>query len=96
MFLIAACAQFNLATAQIDAKNESKMGIKVASNDETRCKKDVAQYTEALQFVRQSAGEQLSTKVMSNYVPLDQLNQVVATSGVCAAAQLLRDKKALR
>lgn len=96
VFLIAACAHFHSATAQIDTKNESKMGIKVASNDETRCKKDVAQYTETVQFVRQSAGEQVSAKVMSNYVPLDQLNQVVASSGVCAAAQLLRDKKALR
>ena len=92
IFLIASCAHIQSATAQIDTKN----GIKVASNDDARCRKNVAQYTETLQFVRQSAGEQLSAKVMSSYVPLDQLNQVVSNSGYCAGEQLLRDKKALR
>ena len=92
IFLLAACAHINSATAQIDTKN----GIKIASNDDTRCKKNVAQYTQTLQFVRQSAGEQVSAKVMSNYVPLEQLNQVVNSSGFCAGEQLLRDKKALR
>jgi hypothetical protein len=90
--LIAACTHINWATAQTDTKNS----IKIASNDDTRCKKNVVQYTETLQFVRQSAGEQVSAKVMSNYVPLEQLNQVVNTSGFCAGEQLLRDKKALR
>ena len=81
-----------MATAQTDTKNT----IKTASNDDARCKKNVIQYSEALQFVRQSAGEQVSSKVMGNYVPLDQLNQVVSSSGYCAGEQLLRDKKALR
>ena len=92
IFLIAVCAHINLATAQTDTKNT----IKTASNDDARCKKNVIQYSEALQFVRQSAGEQVSSKVMGNYVPLDQLNQVVSSSGYCAGEQLLRDKKALR
>ena len=92
ILLVAACAHINSATAQIDTKH----GIKIASNDDTRCKKNVAQYTQTLQFVRQSAGEQVSAKVMSNYVPLEQLNQVVNSSGFCAGEQLLRDKKALR
>ena len=90
--LIAFSAHINSATAHIEINN----GIKVASNDDARCRKNVAQYTETLQFVRQSAGEQLSAKVMSSYVPLDQLNQVVSSSGYCAGEQLLRDKKALR
>ena len=92
IFLIAACTHINSAVAQIDTKN----GIKIASNDDARCRKSVTQYTETLQFVLQSAGEQVSAKVMSSYVPLEQLNQVVSSSGVCAGEQLLRDKKALR
>ena len=92
IFLIAACTHIHSATSQIDTKN----GIKVASNDDARCKKNVMQYTEAVQFVRQSAGEQVSSKVMGNYVPLEQLNQVVSSSGYCAGERLLRDKKALR
>jgi hypothetical protein len=60
--LIAACTHINWATAQTDTKNS----IKIASNDDTRCRKNVVQYTETLQFVRQSAGEQVSAKVMSS------------------------------
>ena len=92
IFLIAFCTHAQSATAQIDVNN----GIKIAVNDDARCKKSVAQYTETLQFVRQSAGDQLGAKVMSSYVPLDQLNQVVNSLGYCAGEQLLRDKKALR
>ena len=95
-FLIASCAHFNLAVAQNDIKVDSKSSLKVAGLDDSRCKKVVAQYTETLQFLRQSAGEQVSAKVMSSYVPIDQLNQVVSTAGPCAGAQLLRDKKAPR
>ena len=92
IILVAACTNFHSATAQIDNKN----GVKIASNDDARCKKSVNQYTETFQFLRQSAGEQMSAKVMSNYVSLEQLNQVVSNSGHCAGEQLLRDKKALR
>lgn len=92
IFSIAFCTHAQSATTQIDVKN----GIKIAINDDPRCKKNVAQYIETLQFVRQSAGDQLGAKVMSSYVPLDQLNQVVSSSGYCAGEQLLRDKKALR
>ena len=90
--LVAAYAHINWAMAQTDTNNS----IKVVSNDDTRCRKNVVQYTETLKFVRQSAGEQVSVNVMSSYVPLEQLNQVVSNSGYCAGEQLLRDKKALR
>ena len=92
IFLIAVFTRTHSAIAQIDTKNS----IKVASNDDVRCKKNVTQYTETLRFLRQSAGEQVSSKVMGNYVPLEQLNQVVSSSGYCAGEQLPRDKKALR
>ena len=92
MILVAACTHFQSAAAQMDSKN----GTKIASNDDARCKKNVTQYTETLQFLRQSAGEQVSSKVMGNYISLEQLNQVVSNSGHCAGEQLLRDKKALR
>ena len=96
VFLAAACTQMMAFAAPNDLKNEAKPAVKIASIDDARCKKDVTQYTETLQFVRQSAGEQVSAKVMSSYVPIDQLNQVVSSAGYCAGAQLLRDKKALR
>ena len=94
--LIAVSACISTLAAPNDIKNDSKNGVKLAGNDDTRCKKEVTQYTETLQFVRQSAGEQVSAKVMSSYVPLDQLNQLVSSAGYCAGSQLLRDKKALR
>ena len=96
IFLVVSCAHITAFAALNDAKNELKNATKFAVEDDARCKRDVAQYIKTLQFVRQSAGEQVSAKVMSNYVPLDQLNQLVSSGGHCAAAQLLRDKKALR
>ena len=73
-------------------KNE----VKVAGVDDVRCKKEVNQYIEALQFVRQSAGEEVGARVMNNYVAVGQLNQLVSSSGYCAGAQLLREKRATR
>ncbi len=82
----------SLAAAPYDAKND----VKTASLDDARCKKEVSQYREALHFVRQSAGDQVSTRVMNNYVSVGQLDQLVADSGHCAGAQLLREKRANR
>ena len=90
--LIVACA----AAAASSAPNDSKNEVKVASLDDARCKKEVTQYRDALQFVRQSAGDKVSAKVMDNYVAMDQLNQLVSSSGYCAGAQLLREKRANR
>lgn len=64
--------------------------------DDARCKKEVNQYVEAVQFVSQSAGDEVGAKVMNNYVTVGQLNQLVSNNGYCAGAQLLREKRALR
>jgi len=88
LVLIAVCA----CSASAAGKNE----VKVVALDETQCKKEVTQYVDALQFVRQSAGEQMSDKVMKNYVGIEQLKQTAANSGPCAAAQLLREKRATK
>lgn len=92
LLLIAACTSAAGATAQ----NDSKYEFKVVNLDDTRCKKEVAQYIGALQFVRQSAGDSVSNKVMNNYVDVEQLTQVVSRSGYCAGATLLREKGANR
>ena len=92
IILIATCSNSVWAAGQNDLKNE----VKVASLDDARCKKEVAQYIDTLQFVRQSAGEMVSTKVMNNYVGVEQLTQVVSRSGYCAGATLLREKGANR
>ena len=90
--LLAACALVPAARGQ----NEPRRITNIAVNDDARCKKEVNQYVDVLQFVRQSAGEHVSAKVMNNYVPQNQLNQLISGSGYCAAAQLLRDKRATR
>jgi hypothetical protein len=92
VLLIAASATNTWAAGTIYTKPE----VKVASVDDARCKKEVSQYIEALQFVRQSAGDEVGTKVMNNYVAVEQLNQLVSSSGYCAGAQLLREKRATR
>ena len=89
---MAICTLNVWAASPWDAKTE----IKVAAADDARCKREVSQYIEALQFVRQSAGDELGAKVMNNYVALGPLNQLVSSSGYCAGAQLLREKRATR
>lgn len=93
----------NLATALIliaaytgSASAAGKNDVKVVTLDDAQCKKEVTQYVDALQFVRQSAGDQISDKVMKNYVEIEQLKQTSANSGPCAAAQLLREKRATK
>ncbi len=72
--------------------------VKVAQLDANTplCKKELAQYTETLRFLRSSAGEQIASRVASGYVSEAELDKVVAASGPCAATQLLREKKAFR
>ena len=92
LFLLAACVNAAAAPSQNDFRND----LRVVNLDDARCKKEVAQYIDALQFVRQSAGDMVSTKVMNNYVGVEQLTQVVSRSGYCAGATMLREKGANR
>jgi hypothetical protein len=50
-------------------------------------KRSVAQHTETRQFVRQSAGDHVSAKVMSNDVPIEPLHQVASNSGLLTFRQ---------
>ena len=86
------------ATAPLAAPPSTnvKVDFQVAVSDDARCRKEVAQYKDALQFVRQSAGEQVGAKVMNNYVAMDQLDAMVFRGGYCAGAQMLRSKGAAR
>ncbi len=92
LLLIAVGTQNTWAAGTFDSKPD----VKVASVDDARCKKEVSQYIGAMQFVRQSAGDEMGARVMNNYVPVGQLNQLVSSSGYCAGAQLLREKRATR
>ena len=80
----------------MSALSEPKFAAKTDANIEARCKKEVMQYLDALQFVRQSAGESISAKVVGKYVQEDQLTMKINSTGYCSAAQLLRDKYAAR
>jgi hypothetical protein len=91
-FLLLAAASCTWAARPADAK----VDVKLASLDEARCKKDVNQYIETLQFVIQSAGKDVGDKVMSKYVSIEQLGQLVSSNGYCPAAQLLKEKQAIR
>ena len=86
-FAIATCINATLAN-----------GLNGTTNDlrDTRCKKEVTKYIDVLKFVRQSAGEMISAKVMVNYVDIDKLTQIVSTSGYCAGAVILKDTGANR
>lgn len=63
---------------------------------EARCRKDVKDYLNALQFIRQAAGNQIGARVANGYLSEEQLTRTVNSLGACGAAQQLRTKGAIR
>lgn len=63
---------------------------------ESRCRKEVKDYIEAMRFVRESAGTRIGDKVARGYVPESELTSMIDSKGACAAAALLREKGAMR
>jgi len=82
-----------VATAMAAEKRGDQL---VAQADDSRCRKQVNDYVQAMHFVRQAAGAQIGDRVASNYVSEGSLEKVAAAQGPCAAAQLLHDKGATR
>jgi hypothetical protein len=60
------------------------------------CEKDVRDYVQAIQFIRESAGSQISGRVVAGYVDERTVREVQQNQGVCAAADLIRTKTASR
>lgn len=92
IFSIAMFAQ----SAQAASAFDTKLSLGSRDADDSRCKKDVGQYLDALRFVHQSAGGEVSARVMNSFVDLGQLNRTISAQGYCAAAGLLREKRALQ
>ena len=69
---------------------------RLAPEDESRCRKEVKDYGDAMRFVRQSAGDQIGNRVAQNYVSEERLQHTVQTQGYCAGAAMLRSKQASR
>jgi hypothetical protein len=63
---------------------------------EARCQRELREYVETMRFIRQSAGDQTGDRVAARYIPEAELQRVAAAQGVCAAAQLIREKSASR
>lgn len=84
--------------AQVQAQPVSQKGVddRVAVVGDSRCRKEIKDYIEAMRFVRQSAGEQIGSRVANGYVSEATLERLTAEQGPCAAAQLLRTKGANR
>ncbi|MGL6203062.1 MAG: hypothetical protein ACRC2X_01990 [Giesbergeria sp.] len=86
-----------LAPAQGTGSAAVRSGeVRVAAEDDTRCRKEVKDYHEAMRFVRESAGNQIGNRVAQSYVSEDVLERTVATQGYCAAAQLLKSRPGAR
>lgn len=69
---------------------------RVALAGDSRCRKEIKDYVEAMRFVRQSAGDQIGSRVAQGYVSEAALERLIAEQGPCSAAQLLRTKGAHR
>ncbi|HEY1392228.1 MAG TPA: hypothetical protein VFV25_02570 [Methylibium sp.] len=70
-------------------------GASAPQAQQVRCEKELKDYSEAMRFVRQNAGDRIGDRVAAGYIDEAQLQRVAQTSGPCAAAQLLHDKRAM-
>lgn len=62
----------------------------------SRCDKEVREYLQVIQYIRESAGAQISSRVAAGYVDEKSLREVQEKQGSCAAAELIRTKTASR
>lgn len=83
-------------SAQAQTAPQKNVEARLAPEDESRCRKDIKDYVDAMRFVRQSAGDQIGNRVAKNYVSEKMLQHTVQTQGYCAGAALLRSKQASR
>ena len=83
-------------SAQAQPGSQKNAESRLAPEDESRCRKDIKDYVDAMRFVRQSAGDQIGNRVAQNYVSEEMLQHTVRTQGFCAGAALLRSKQASR
>lgn len=93
------CAWVSLAaalTAGGQAIAQQPVRVAADGGGEARCRKDVKEYLDTMNFLRQNAGNQISDKVAVGFVSEARLQQVASSQGACAAAQLLREKGAPR
>lgn len=93
MLLVVTCG---LAQAQPQPVPQKGVEERVAVVSDSRCRKEIKDYIEAMRFVRQNAGDQIGSRVANGYVREATLEKLTAEQGPCAAAQLLRTKGANR
>ena len=68
----------------------------VVAQAEPSCQKEVKDYLGALQFVRQTSGTEIGTRVEQAFANEKEVTQLVAQQGHCAAARMLRERRAPR
>lgn len=59
-----------------------------------RCEKEVREYLDVLQFIRNAAGSQIGGRVAASYVDEKTVREIQDKQGSCAAAELIRAKTA--
>lgn len=86
--MLAALSLLCLSTQGEEAKPQA-----VAS---ARCEKEVREYLDVLQFIRNAAGSQIGGRVAAGYVDEQTVREIQDKQGSCAAAELIRAKIATR
>lgn len=90
MFLkISLIASLALPGAALHAQDNKSKSV-----FDARCDKEVRDYLNALEFIRNAAGPQISSRVAASYVDEKVVRDTQIKQGSCTAAQLIRDKTA--
>lgn len=84
-------AVFFLAISAV-ALQSTAVAVQAATPEVARCERDVHQYVQAMRFIRQTSGNEASSKFMAKYVSETEVEKLSAETGPCNASKLLRQK----
>jgi hypothetical protein len=87
--MLLGCATLAGAQAQAPA---GKAAVEVAQFDEGRCRREVREYVDTIQYLKRTAGASIGDRVAEGYLAPAEVERIAASRGPCAAAQALRAK----
>ena len=97
--LILASVALSLAIAVAAPASAQQSGgvVKLAqAGPDLSCRKEVKEYLDTMRLLRDTGGAQVVDMVANGLVAESEVEKTVQGQGFCAAAQLIRDKRARR
>jgi len=95
--LILASLALAIAVAAPAWSQQSGGAIKIAqASPDSSCRKEVKEYLDTMRLLRDTGGAQVGDMVANGLVAESEVERTAQGQGPCAAAQLIREKRARR